>query len=228
MRWCLRGGLRDRLEQPSSSGLALGSRIVAGLFLVCLACGPRLASAEVLVVLGDSLSAGYGIDVDAGWVSLLKQRLHASGASIQVVNASISGDTTAGGLARIDSTLADHQPAVVVVELGGNDGLRGLSLTTTEANLNAIVERSRHANATVLLLGVRLPPNYGPAYIERFAAMFAAVADRYGLRFVPRFLHGVAERPELMQSDGIHPTAEAQPKLLDNVWPELAPLLRLE
>ena len=187
-----------------------------------------VADEKVLVVVGDSLSAGYGIDLEAGWVSLLQQRLTERNAAIRVVNASISGDTTAGGLARMDTTLERHRPSVVVVELGGNDGLRGVTLSASETNLDGIVTRSLAAGAKVLVVGVRLPPNYGPVYTQRFADMYQAVADRHGVALVPRILEGVGERPELVQDDGIHPTAQAQPILLENVWAGLGPLLGLE
>jgi acyl-CoA thioesterase-1 len=142
-----------------------------------------------------------------------------------VVNASISGETSRGGRDRVDGILADHEPAVLIVELGGNDGLRGQPLSALRENLTSIIQRAREAGARVLLVGVRLPPNYGPAYTEAFAAVYAEVADDTEVALVPRFLEGVAERRQLMQNDGIHPTASAQPTMLENVWPALEPLL---
>lgn len=183
------------------------------------------ASATTVLVLGDSLSAGYGIALEDGWVDLLRERLAASGEDSAVVNASISGDTTRGGRTRIGARLADGRTDVLIVELGGNDGLRGLPLDETRANLAAIVEAGRAAGARVLLLGMRLPPNLGPRYAERFHALYHEVAAAHGAALVPFFLEGVGGVAELMQDDGIHPRAEAQPRLLENVWFYLEPLL---
>lgn len=182
-------------------------------------------AAPVLLVLGDSLSAGYGIDPARGWVAQLEQRLNGDGRPWRVVNASISGDTTRGGRARLPELLERWRPALVVIELGGNDGLRGISLEEMRANLEAMVDLALEREARVLLVGVRLPPNYGPLYIDAFAAVFREVARTRGVPLVPRFLDGVGGDDGLMQEDGIHPTAEAQPRLLENVWPALAPLL---
>lgn len=195
------------------------------LLLALLAPWPALA-APALLVLGDSLSAAFGIDTRSGWVSLLAERLAARGLDLRVVNASISGDTTAGGLARLPPLLAEHRPRVVVIELGGNDGLRGLPLPVVRGNLENLIRASRDAGARVLLLGMRIPPNYGPRYTEAFHALYADLAQRYEVPLVPFFLDGVAAQPGLIQDDGIHPRAEAQPRLLDNVWPALEPLLR--
>ncbi|TCO81395.1 acyl-CoA thioesterase-1 [Plasticicumulans lactativorans] len=195
------------------------------LLLALLAPWPALA-APALLVLGDSLSAAFGIDTRSGWVSLLAERLAARGLDLRVVNASISGDTTAGGLARLPPLLAEHRPRVVVIELGGNDGLRGLPLPVVRGNLESLIRASRDAGARVLLLGMRIPPNYGPRYTEAFHTLYADLAQRYEVPLVPFFLDGVAAQPGLMQDDGIHPRAEAQPRLLDNVWPALEPLLR--
>ena len=187
---------------------------------------PSAATAPpVVLVFGDSLSAAFGIDVEAGWVELLQQRFDRQGEDYRVVNASISGDTTAGGLARLPQTLAIHGPAIVLVELGGNDGLRGLDLGGMRSNLEEIVRRIRASGAKVLLLGMRIPPNYGLAYTERFHAIYAEVAERFGVPLVPFLLAGIADNPELMQADGIHPKAAAQEKLLENVWSQLEPLL---
>lgn len=184
-----------------------------------------VAAAPVVAVLGDSLSAAHGMDRDDSWVALLEDRMAAEGFPHEVVNASISGETSRGGRDRVDGILADHEPAVLIVELGGNDGLRGQPLSALRENLTAIVRRARTAGARVLLVGVRLPPNYGAAYTEAFASVYAEVAADTGVTLVPRFLEGVAERRQLMQNDGIHPTASAQPTMLENVWPELRPLL---
>ncbi len=178
------------------------------------------------MVLGDSLSAEYGLRRGSGWVELLRQRLASNSFSHQVVNASISGETTAGGRNRIGELLAAHRPAILIVELGGNDALRGLNLTASAANLREITAGASQAGAAVLLLGMQVPPNYGRAYSERFARIFVDVARSERAALLPFFLARVAERRELFQADRIHPTEAAQPLLLDNVWPALEPLLR--
>jgi acyl-CoA thioesterase-1 len=184
------------------------------------------AEGPVILVLGDSLSAGYGLPAGSGWVWLLEGRLAENGYPHRVVNASVSGDTTAGGLTRLPTLIERHRPAVLVIELGANDGLRGLAFEEIEANLTRLVQLGREAGARILIVGTRLPPNYGAAYTERFQAMFRAVAEREGTALTPRLLAGVAEDWSLMQADGLHPAAEAQPRLLDNVWPALEPLVR--
>ncbi len=177
-------------------------------------------------MLGDSISAEYGLRRNSGWVKLLDARLRKQGLAYDVVNASISGETTSGGLTRIDDLLKRLHPAIVIVELGGNDGLRGLSLSTTEQNLGAIVARSEKAGAAVLLIGMQLPPNYGKAYTDRFAAIFTTTAKRYKTALTPFLFSGFADRYDLFQPDRIHPTEAAQSRLLDNVWPALGPLLK--
>jgi acyl-CoA thioesterase I len=183
-------------------------------------------SNSAILVLGDSLSAGYGISVEQGWVALLQARLRAKGYGYRVVNASASGETTGGGLARLPRALSMHQPRVVIVELGANDGLRGLPVADIRANLDAIVERSQQAGARILLVGMRIPPNYGPVYGNAFRALFADVAARHEVPLVPFLLQSVALNEAMMQEDRLHPNAAAQPKLLDTVWPQLEPLLR--
>jgi acyl-CoA thioesterase-1 len=178
-----------------------------------------------ILVLGDSISAAYGINTNEGWVALLQQRLTQKGFNYRVVNASVSGDTTRTGLNRLADALQQHQPAIVIVALGGNDGLRGLPFSEIEASLTGIIQLSQQHGANVLLAGVRLPPNYGAFYNTRFATLFQQLSDTYRVALVPKLLNQVADRPELMQADGIHPTAAAQPRILDNVWPYLAPLL---
>ncbi len=185
-----------------------------------------VAAPPNVLVLGDSISAGYGIRVEQGWVTLLQAKLKEEGYGYQVVNASISGETTAGGLARLPRALALHHPAVVIVELGGNDGLRALPVTQMRINLAQMATLATAAGAKVLLLGMRMPPNYGPEYTERFSAAFSTLAADRKLAFVPFLLNGIALDPALMQGDGIHPNPLGQPKLLDNVWPGLKPLLR--
>ena len=181
---------------------------------------------RTLLVLGDSISAEYGLKRDSGWVKLIEARLQKEGSAYDVVNASISGETTSGGLSRIDELLSRLHPAIVIVELGGNDGLRGLSLATTEENLGAIITRSQKAGAAVLLIGMQLPPNYGKAYTDRFAAIYAQSAKRYKTALTPFFFVGFADRYELFQPDRIHPTEAAQVRLAENVWSALRPLLR--
>lgn len=190
---------------------------------------PALADAAVtaprILVFGDSLSAAYGIELEAGWVARLQRRLRDAGQPHEIVNASLSGETTAGGRARLPALLADGPFELVILELGGNDGLRGLSLEQTEDNLRAMIQAARSAGAQVLLLGMRLPPNYGSTYTEGFARIYARLAEELAVPLVPFLLEGVATDTALMQPDRIHPRAEAQSRLLDNVWPELVPLL---
>jgi acyl-CoA thioesterase I len=203
------------------------------LCLVLLACGITAAAraadapaaAPTILVLGDSLSAGYGIRVEQGWVALLQSRLRAKGYGYRVVNASSSGETTGGALARLPRALATHRPAIVVVELGGNDGLRGLPVADIRRNFEAIVRSSQQAGAKVLLVGMKIPPNYGPAYTRDFYGLYGDLARQYKLPSVPFLLANVAQHESLFQEDGIHPTAAAQPRLLDEVWPHLQPLL---
>ncbi|MFS2125582.1 arylesterase [Pseudomonas sp. Pseusp97] len=183
------------------------------------------AAAQTLLVVGDSISAGLGLDTSQGWVSLLDKRLKEQGFDYRVVNASISGDTTAGGLARLPALLSEQKPKLVVIELGGNDGLRGMAPAQLQQNLNAMVQQSREAGARVILLGMRLPPNYGQRYTDAFAKVFDSVASEQRIALVPFFLDGVGGVQDMMQVDGIHPAVAAQPRLLDNVWPTLKPLL---
>ena len=182
-----------------------------------------------LLVVGDSLSAEYGLERGSGWVALLEQRLKREKIAIPVVNASISGDTTSGGRSRLPALLAQHKPGIVILELGGNDALRGLPLSMTQANLAAMAQASKAAGAKVLILGMQVPPNYGQKYASDFAALFASVAKAEGAALVPFFLAGVADGPDTdkwFQADRIHPNAQAQPRMLDNVWPALRPLLK--
>ncbi len=189
-----------------------------GLALLLLAAPLR---AEVWLVVGDSISAAFGLDTTQGWVALLQKRLDQQGKRIQVVNASISGDTSAGGLARLPALLAKHRPALVMIELGGNDGLRGTPLAQLQQNLADMISASQTSGAQVMLLGMRLPPNYGKRYTEGFAGVYEQLAATHRVPLLPFFLEGVGGVPGLMQADGIHPTADAQPRLLDNLWPLL-------
>lgn len=188
--------------------------------------GPTAANAPTLVVLGDSISAGYGIPVAQGWVALLGGRLADQGYGYRVVNASVSGETTAGALARLPHVLALNAPALVLIELGGNDGLRGLPIEQTLSNLESIVARVQDSGAIAVVIGMRMPPNYGPTYTERFAALYGEVAARRHAPLVPFLLARVAADDANFQADRIHPVAAAQPALLDAVWPVLEPLLR--
>jgi acyl-CoA thioesterase-1 len=199
------------------------------LLFVVLSALPSLpaggAPSPTVLVLGDSLSAGYGVALESAWVSRLEERLQARGYPHAVANAGISGDTTRGGLSRLPAALERHQPAVVIIALGGNDGLRGLSLQAMRDNLAGMVRLSREAGARPVLAGVRLPSNYGPAYRERFREVFADLSAALEVPLVPRIMDGVAEHPELMLDDGIHPNAEGHARILDNVWPVVEPLL---
>ncbi|NVK42598.1 MAG: arylesterase [Oceanospirillaceae bacterium] len=197
-------------------------RLVFVLFLILT---PAVGSAQSVLVLGDSLSAAYGMPAEEGWVALLQRRLDRSVPGTEVVNASISGETTQGGLTRLPQLLERHQPALVLVELGANDGLRGTPLPAIRQNLEQLVSSSQQSGAQVLLIGMQLPPNYGPRYSRGFHALFAEVSESREVPRVPFLMDGVALDATLMQDDGLHPNAAAQPKLLDNVWPYLEPLL---
>ncbi len=178
--------------------------------------------------MGDSISAAYGIEAEQGWVQLLADRLDDVGVDVSVVNASVSGETTGGGVVRLPGSLERHSPELVIIELGGNDGLRGYPIARIRDNLTRMVSMAREAGADVLLIGMFVPPNYGERYMNGFHENFHRVAAEFDAALVPFLLDGVATDAALMQEDGIHPTAEAQPLLLDNVWPTLAPLLGLE
>lgn len=195
------------------------------LWVIAAASGAH-TQPQTILVLGDSLSAGYGIDQTSGWVSLLQRRLQEKSLPYRVVNASISGDTTSGGRTRIAAALDSHRPAIVIVELGGNDGLRGLPLSEMQKNLAAIIEQCQKRKVRVLLVGMRLPPNYGPQYTEKFQQMYAELARRYRVPLVPFLLEGIAGNQDLMQPDGVHARAAGQPIMLENVWKVLEPMLR--
>jgi acyl-CoA thioesterase-1 len=185
------------------------------------------ADAPVILVFGDSISAGYGLPrVEQGWVALLQARLKQQGYGDEVVNASVSGETTEGGLARLPRALSLHHPHIVILELGGNDGLRALPIADMRADLSRMIDLSTAAGAKVLLLGMRIPPNYGPAYTAQFSQVYADLAAARHVPAVPFLLDGVALNPDLMQADGIHPNPAGQPRLLENVWPALMPLLQ--
>ncbi len=178
-----------------------------------------------IMILGDSLSDAYGISQQQGWVNLLRNRLEEQEVKASVINASSSGETTRGGYARLPDLLSKHDPSLVIIELGGNDGLRGIPPGEIETNLNRMIELSQNNGSRVLILGVRIPPNYGAAYTTRFHQVYTRTAEQQNIPLVPSFLQDIAENPQLMQDDGVHPKAEAQPRMLDNVWPTLAELL---
>jgi len=183
------------------------------------ATGGHAADVPTVLILGDSLSAGYGIDVDQSWAALLQSRLREQGYEHRVVNASISGETTEGGAERIGPALENFSPELVILELGGNDGLRGFPPQRTRENLDRIITASKASGAQVVLLGIRIPSNYGPRYTQAFEGVFRDTAETHGIPWIEFFMEGIALDDELMQADGIHPNAQAQPKLLDNAWP---------
>lgn len=191
-------------------------RCAAGVFLLLLALP---VPAQNILLIGDSISAAFGLEIEQGWVSLLQKRLEEQDYPHRVVNASVSGETTAGGLARLPALLEQVQPQLVIIELGGNDGLRGLPVANMQQNLSAMVELSQGSGADVILLGMRIPPNYGPRYSDAFEQVFVDLSQSLDVPLVPFLLEGVGTVPELMLDDGIHPGAAAQPLLLDNAWP---------
>lgn len=194
------------------------------LLLALLTLAP-VAQAATLLVFGDSLSAGYGIDKQAAWPLLLADKLKAAGYRLEVANASISGETTAGGRSRIAATLQQHKPSIVILELGANDGLRGLSLKAMRDNLQAMITAAQQANAKVLLVGMRMPPNFGQAYTEKFHQTYVDLAKTQHVALLPFMMEGFAQKRSLFIEDGMHPTAEAQPLIVANLWPVLKPLL---
>lgn len=197
------------------------------LLLCLILCAPAAYSAsKTLLVLGDSISAEYGLPRDSGWVNLLQKRLSDDKLPVTVINASISGETTAGGLTRLPALLQQHKPAVLIIELGGNDGLRGLSLAATQSNLREMIRSADRIGARVLLLGMRVPPNYGPDYSKRFAAMYQGLARERNVKLVPFLFTGLEDTERFFQQDRIHPNQRAQTVMLENVWPSLRSLLK--
>ena len=187
---------------------------------------PVSSQGAVILVLGDSISAGYGLDSPAqGWVGLLAEKIKAAGKPWDIANASISGEVTAGGLSRVDALLAKHKPGILILELGANDGLRGLQPSLMQANLDEIINRAQKSGAKIVLLGMRIPPNYGKRFNDLFEAVFPVLAKQHGAAYVPFLMEGVGGNAQLMQPDGLHPNAEAQPVLMRLVWEKLAPLL---
>jgi acyl-CoA thioesterase-1 len=204
------------------------SRLLKVLVLAALCASPIWGAERTIVVVGDSLSSGYGLAAGQSWVSMLEQRLEAQGYGYEVVNASISGDTSAGGRARLPRLLQRHAPAIVIVELGGNDGLRGQPVANLRANLEAMIGMIKAAGAQPILAGIRIPPNYGEAYTEALAAVYPELAATHDVPFLPFLLDGVALDSTLMQADGIHPNAEGQQVMLENLWKVLADQLTHE
>jgi acyl-CoA thioesterase-1 len=196
---------------------------IRSILIVCLfglfAWGQAAQAQTTVLVLGDSLSAAYRLKSEQGWVSLLQERIAEQGIDAQIINASISGETTQGGLTRLPDLLKRHQPDWIVLELGANDGLRATPIRLIERNLRALIDQSLAQKAKPIMVGVHLPPNYGPRYTDQFFSLFGDLASEYDAPHVPFLLEGVALNPDLMQSDGLHPTAEAQPMILDTVWP---------
>lgn len=184
------------------------------------------AGTQNILVLGDSISAAYGINTEQGWVALLQNQINENAYNYRVINASVSGDTTRTGLNRLQDALKQHRPAIIIVALGGNDGLRGLAFDEIERSLSKIITISQQQGAKVLLVGVRLPPNYGEAYTSQFAGLYLKIADKYKIPVLPRLLDGVADDRELLQEDGIHPTAAGQSRIMQNIWSELQPILK--
>ena len=195
------------------------------ILLFLLAGSAYADTSPTILVLGDSISAAYGINTDQGWVALLQKQLQNNAYNYRVINASVSGDTTRTGLNRLPAALALHKPVILIAALGGNDGLRGLPFSEIENSLSQIIQLGKNNQANILLVGVRLPPNYGEAYTRQFAELYLKIARQTGIAVVPRLLDNVAEHRELLQTDGIHPTAEGQAQIMRNVWVELEPLL---
>ncbi len=216
----MRYGLKKwSAEYPAARALRVGVMLALALAAPC-----AYSASKSVLVLGDSLSAEYGLARGAGWVALLQQRMDKEKVDVTLINASISGETTSGGATRLPALLKQH-PAVVVIELGANDGLRGLSLSAAEKNLKTMIAAAQGAHAKVVLVGMQLPPNYGPDYTDRFVNMFGKLAKENKTALVPFLLEGIAEKQDLFQGDHLHPIATAEPALANNVWPVLKPLL---
>nr|WP_175800311.1 arylesterase [Burkholderia anthina] len=214
-----------RWKRRAALAALLGTLLAATVPALAATAAAPSSGQPVLVVLGDSLSAEYGLPRDTGWVALLRQRLATGRVDYSVANASVSGDTTSGGRARLPAVLQRLKPSIVVVELGSNDALRGVPLATTEQNLRDIIADARHAHAKVVLVGMYVPANYGPDYTQKFHAVYTRLAKELDVPLVPFLLAGIEDKPEMFQSDQMHPTRQAQGVLLDNVWPALKPLL---
>ncbi|WP_090804747.1 arylesterase [Paraburkholderia tuberum] len=224
--------LKVRAIAPRAAALsaAFGANMMAAA-LVSLPLRAHAANTPepakpVIVVLGDSISAEYGLPRDTGWVALMRQRLAEERIDYSVANASISGDTTSGGRARLPALMERLKPSIVIVELGANDALRGVPLSTTEDNLRTIIEQAQQGHAKVVLVGMYVPPNYGPDYTQKFHGLYGQLSKEFHVPLVPFLLAGIADKPDMFQADQLHPTQQAQPLLLNNVWPAVKPLLR--
>ncbi|MBB5415519.1 acyl-CoA thioesterase-1 [Paraburkholderia sp. JPY158] len=222
--------VRAIVPRAAALAAAFGATMMAAA-LVSLPLQAHAANAPepakpVIVVLGDSISAEYGLPRDTGWVALMRQRLAEERIDYSVANASISGDTTSGGRARLPALMERLKPSIVIVELGANDALRGVPLSTTEANLRTIIEQAQQGHAKVVLVGMYVPPNYGPDYTQKFHGLYGQLSKEFHVPLVPFLLAGIADKPDMFQADQIHPTQQAQPLLLNNVWPTVKPLLR--
>ncbi|WCM21568.1 arylesterase [Paraburkholderia bryophila] len=219
--------MAPRSATPTSAfGLGLMAATLFALPFAARAANAPEPARPVIVVLGDSISAEYGLPRDTGWVALMRQRLTAERIDYSVANASISGDTTSGGRARLPALLERLKPSIVIVELGANDALRGVPLSTTDDNLRTIVEQAQQGHAKVVLVGMYVPPNYGPDYTQKFHAMYGQLSQQLHVPLVPFLLAGIADKPDMFLADQMHPTQQAQPVLLNNVWPVVKPLLR--
>jgi acyl-CoA thioesterase I len=207
-------------------GATVMAAALVSLPLRALAANAPEPAKPVIVVLGDSISAEYGLPRDTGWVALMRQRLAEERIDYSVANASISGDTTSGGRARLPALMERLKPSIVIVELGANDALRGVPLSTTEDNLRTIIEQAQQGHAKVVLVGMYVPPNYGPDYTQKFHGLYGELSKEFHLPLVPFLLAGIVDKPDMFQADQIHPTQQAQPVLLNNVWPAVKPLLR--
>ena len=206
--------------------VVLLSPLLLGLSCLILLTAPVYAASNSILIYGDSLSAAYEIPQQLGWVSLLQQRLEDQHYPYKVINASVSGETTSGGLSRLSATLNEHQPNIVILELGANDGLRGLPLTEMKANLAQIIEQSKKSGAKVLIIGMRIPPNYGPKYSQSFTQKYQQLSQEFKVPRVPFMLQGMENRLELIQDDGLHPNVQGQPIILENIWPQLKLILK--
>jgi len=221
---------RFKHSRPETSGLETSGlkNSVVSLYLISLVAWavPAFAANPSILIYGDSLSAAYGIPQQQGWVALLKEKLNRENPGIDVINASISGETTSGGLTRLARTLAQNKPQTIIIELGANDGLRGLPVKNMRENLDAMIQLSKKSGARVLLVGMKIPPNYGRQYTEEFSQVYTALASRHNIPVVPFMLENIAVKPQLIQADGLHPNALGQPIILENIWPELQRLLK--
>jgi acyl-CoA thioesterase-1 len=224
--------LKVRAIAPRAAALtaAFGATVMAAALVVLPlpvhAANPPEPEKPVIVVLGDSISAEYGLPRNTGWVELMRQRLAEKRIDYSVANASISGDTTSGGRARMPALMQRLKPSIVIVELGANDALRGVPLSTTEDNLRTIIEQAQQGHAQVVLIGMYVPPNYGPDYTQKFHGLYGQLSKEFHVPLVPFLLAGIADKPDMFQADQLHPNQQAQPLLLDNVWPAVKPLLR--